>query len=156
MFGEANTDSDLKLFPDYDADFEMYKQNPRLKEYMSFFGHIMLANMCAVKLCSVCNEVGYDDEIGLKIIEDYAKLCQRKIKEDLCTFDKINVQESLLIHSSHDTIINKAILSLDRFKLKIIDLENWWINSFELMTCMQELLENDWKIKSALVQADND
>lgn len=155
LFGEANTDSDLKPFPDYDADVEMYKQNPRLMEYMSFFGHIMLANMCAVKLCSVCNEVEYDDEIGLKVIEDYAKLCQRKIKDDLCTFEKFNVLESLLIHSSHDAILNKAVLSLDRFKCEIIDLDNWWMQSSDLLNSMLELLENDWSIKTALVHADD-
>lgn len=155
LFDNSAT-TDLKKFPSYDVCTEMYEQNPRLESYISFLGHFTLTSMCIMKIQIAYTEVEDDDEIGMTIIDDYVKLCQRQIKESLRTFDDSEARENLLIGEQfHDTIINRAISCLDRFKMEIIDTVNWWNQSSELLDTMHELMENDWVIKTALVKADD-
>lgn len=153
---DSSASKDLKKFPSYDVCTEMYEQNPRLEIYISFIGHFTLASMCVMKIQSAYSEIVNDDEIGMIVIADYIKLCQRRIKESLTTFDCSEALENFLIDEQvHDTIINKAILCLDRFKKDIIDTANWWNQCSELLDSMQELMDNDWRIKTALVKADD-
>lgn len=153
---DTSATTDLKKFPSYDVCAEMYEQNPRLEFYISFLSHFTLTSMCIVKIQSACTELEDDDVIGKMIIDDYVKLCQRRIKESLKTFDTPEARENLLIGEHiHDTIINRAISCLDRFKMNIIDVANWWNQSSELLDTMNELMDNDWAIKTALVKADD-
>lgn len=156
LFASGTNESDLKRFPSYDIDADMYEQNPKLEIYISFMGHMMLINMYAMKLQLAYANVENDDELGVKVIEDYAVQCQRRIKENLKYFDGSETLDNLLIHdTSHDAIIEKVVSKLERFYHNFLDMENWWMLSSDLLESMQELLENDWIIKTALVKADD-